>query len=132
MVDEGILTLDLHGFAVKDAILVEIIAGLFNESPVLVIAGARTLVLDPSNEPGVKNPVYQIIFVFEMIVEAFAVHVAPLTDLAHIDFFKGKLHHHTAVPTTPLLKHKSTIESVFSQQDSLCCFGTNCLVCPKM
>ena len=41
----------------------------------------------------VKDPVEQIILVFEMVIETFAVHITPLTDMCHLYFVKGDLIH---------------------------------------
>ena len=45
------------------------------------------------NKLCIKNPIYKIIFVLEMIVKAFSVHVAALADLRHIDLFEGLILH---------------------------------------
>ena len=93
MVAERILTFDLKCFPIKVVILIEVMACFFDKCPMLIITDFQTFIFDQSNEFCIKNPVYKIIFVFEVIVEAFSVHVAPLADLGNVDFLKGKLSH---------------------------------------
>ena len=44
--------------------------------------------LHPLNKIHIKNPVYQVIFVPEMIIKAFPVHAAILADISYADFGK--------------------------------------------
>lgn len=96
VVTERILSFDLQGLPVKSVILVKILANFLDKGPALLIVGVahiQLLVFQQGNKLGIKNPIHKVIFVLKVIVETFAVHITPLTDLRHIDLVKGLLRH---------------------------------------
>lgn len=96
VVTEGILPFDLQGFPVKSVILIKILANFLDKGPALLVVGVayiQLLVFQQGDKLGIENPIHKVIFILKVIVETFAVHITPLTDLCHIDLVKGLLHH---------------------------------------
>ena len=49
--------------------------------------------MDMGYKFGIEYPVYQIILILEVVLEAFPVHAAAFTDIVYIDFLKWLLLH---------------------------------------
>lgn len=84
IVAEGILSLYLQCFGIKTFVLVEVAAHIVEVLPAVVLCG----VVEGVDELGIEDPVDQIVFVAEVIVEALAVHAAFGADIA--DAYLGK------------------------------------------
>src|SRR5699024_6516295 len=85
VVPEGILPLNLQRGAVKGLLLIEVPAHAAQNGD----AAVKAALLAALEKLCIKNPVNQIIYVAEMIVEALAAHTAGLTVLSHADFGEG-------------------------------------------
>ena len=93
MLSETVLSANLECFAVEFPVFIKIIAGLFEESPALLRRRNNILMLYDSCNFCIKNPVYQIVFILEMVVEAFTVHFALGANIRNRDLLKGHLCH---------------------------------------
>ena len=77
------------GVVVKDPVFVERRAQQIYDLPIVHGVG----VLQYREKFVLEDPVYQVIFVPEVIIEALPVHVAQLTDVAHVDLGEGTVGH---------------------------------------
>ena len=83
VIAEGILSFDLQGFAVERMVLVKVAVNLFNKSPPFRIASTQVFVLENFNKFRIKNPIYKVIFILEVIVEGIPAHFAVPGDISH-------------------------------------------------
>ena len=96
MGSKGILSVHLQNPTVEGSVFTEIVAKDLDVFPAVIKAVTEKThiqieLLIQLHEFRVEDPVHQIIFIPEMIVEALAVHAAPLADIRNADFFKRLL-----------------------------------------
>lgn len=89
MLGKRVLTFDRKCFAVKILIGIEKAAELADKFPSGLLGGFGR----EAEKAGIENPVYKVVFVLEMVIKAFAVHLAFFADVADRDFFKGLFLH---------------------------------------
>ena len=86
---EGILSFNSQCFLIKIPIFIKISTDIFQESPLTVII----FIFCHADKFIIINPVYQVIFIFEMIIKAFPAHIAPAADIADADRAERHLCH---------------------------------------
>ena len=89
MFDKGILAFNLQRSSIKRSILIKVLAQNLHEFP----GPSLFLRICYRKKFHVKNPVYQIILVTKVIVEALSIHLTALADIGYTDLRKRHLLH---------------------------------------
>lgn len=86
---KGILSLYLHCLLVESTLAIKIGADILEKVP----SGIVGVVLDFGDKFGIEDPVDQIIFITEVVIEALAAHAAGGAQIPYTDFGEGRMCH---------------------------------------